>query len=264
MAKPPYQYQRGNIWIQQDSVAYRNEVVRYLDLVRTTYVGRVLLRFINAVPKGVLLLPYQPTPDDPVNAYAQPQSEPDAYSKGYSVMRGFDIPGFGTIQLPIATFGTGAGSNVWLKYHPATFRQYVINKGGIPPGSGPGEILFHELVHTQRMLDGKFIRTTVPEHIHMDDFEEFCAIVASNIYRSERGFELLRSDHRGFQAIHGPRADQVEYYKIYQAEFERWYSSQPNFCRALAESPAKFNPLRIAIASQGVGVYTPMALRQGG
>jgi len=263
MAKPPYQYQQGNIWIQQDSVAYRNEVVRYLDLVRTTYAGRVLLRFINAIHKGILILPYKPTAADPVNAYATAQSERDSYTKGSPIMRGFDIPGFGTIQLPTAVFGTGAGTNAYLKYHPATFRQYIINKRGIPPGSGPGEVLFHELVHAQRMLDGKFISTTVPEHIHMDDFEEFCAIVAANIYRSERGFELIRSDHWGNEAIRGPRADQVEYYKIYKAELERWYGSQPNFCRALAESPAKFNPLRIAVTSQGVGVYTPMALRQG-
>ncbi len=263
MAKPPYQYQHSNIWIQQDSAAYRNEVIRYLDLVRTTYAGRVLLKFIGAIRKGILILPYKPTPQDPVNAYAQPQSEPDAYTKGNAVMQGFDIPNFGTIQLPTAVFGTGAGSNVWLKYHPATFRQYVINKGRVSPGSGPGEVLFHELVHAQRMMEGKVIRTTVPEHIHMDDFEEFCAIVAANIYRSERGFELLRSDHWGNQAIRGPRADQVEYYKIYKSQFERWYSSQPNFCRALAESPAKFNPLRIAVTSQGVGVYTPMALRGG-
>jgi len=263
MAKTAFQYQRGNIWIQQDSVAYRNEVVRYLDLIRTTYAGRVLLKFINAIPKGILILPYKPTAADPVNAYAQPQSEPDAYTKGYSVMKGFDIPGFGTIQLPTAVFGTGAGSNVWLKYHPATWRQYILNTGGIAPGSGPGEVLFHEMVHAQRMLEGKFIRTMVLEHIHMDDFEEFCAIVAANIYRSERGFELLRSDHWGNQAIRGPRADQAEYYNVYKAEFERWYGSQPNFCRALAESPAKFNPLRIAVTSQGVGVYTPMALRQG-
>lgn len=93
-------------------MAYRNEVVRYLDLVRTTYAGRVLLRFINAIQKGILILPYNPTAKDPVNAYAQPQSERDSYTKGYSVMRGFDIPGFGTIQLPTAVFGTGAGSNV--------------------------------------------------------------------------------------------------------------------------------------------------------
>lgn len=264
MARPPYQYRNGNIWIQQDTVAYRNEVVRYLDLVRTTYAGRVLFKFINAVRKGVLILPYKPTPDDPVNAYAQPQSESDAYTRGQSVMRGFDIPGFGTIQLPTSAFGTGAGSNVWLKYHPATFRQYVINTGGIAPGAGPGEVLFHELVHAQRMLEGKFIRTTVPEHIHMDDFEEFCAIVAANIYRSERGFELLRTDHWGNQALRGPKTDQVEYYHFFRGEFERWYSSQPIFCRALAESPAKFNPLRIAVTSQGINVYTPMALRQGG
>ena len=35
----------------------------------------------------------------------------------------------------------------------------------------------------------------------MDNIEEFYAILAANVYRSDRGFSALRTDHWGFQRL---------------------------------------------------------------
>jgi hypothetical protein len=147
-----------------------------------------------------------------------------------------------------------------LKYHPAIFRQLAKNRGYIAPGDGPGEVLFHELVHAMRMLHGKFLRTTVTEDLHMDDFEEFCAILASNIYRSERGFTHMRTDHWD-AAVPGLKVnDSQSYASVFQDEIEKWFSNHQSFCLELASTTAKFNPLKLVAAGMGLPVKTPMAL----
>jgi hypothetical protein len=93
----------------------------------------------------------------------------------------------------------GCGSSmVYVDYHPATWRQRIKNTGGMAPGTGPGEILFHEMVHGYRMQCGFARDDKVAGHRKMDNIEEFYAILAANVYRSDRGFTALRTDHWGF------------------------------------------------------------------
>ena len=46
MASAPFNY-FSNIFIHDNPVAYRREVARYLDLIRTTESGRTLIKFIK-------------------------------------------------------------------------------------------------------------------------------------------------------------------------------------------------------------------------
>ena len=259
MADKIFQYHQ-NLYILDNSVAYRREVVRYLNLIRTTYSGRTLLKFIYSRGRRLLILPYVPTQNDPVNAYAQPDDILAATTKDFPMTTTFQIPGFGSLLLPTKWIGTGEGSTVTLKYHPATFRQYVANKHRMDPGVGPGEVLFHEMLHAMRMIHGKFLRTFVTEDAGMDDFEEFCAILAANIYRSERGFQQLRTNHHGFKPLGKNLSDSAGYYSYFSDEIDLWFSSQREFCLELAASRAKFNPLRLGAVALGLPVTTPMAL----
>ncbi len=79
------------------------------------------------------------------------------------------------------------------------------------PGMLRDEVLFHELVHSGRLLDGFWPQKTDklkpdPEHPTMyaneesaayDDIEEFATILVSNIYLSEKGQKVFRASHGG-------------------------------------------------------------------
>jgi len=250
-----------NLFIHNDHVPYRTEVSRYLDLIQTTHAGRVLIRYLGKSPQGrtVRIVPFKPKPNDRINAYARASNDANSYAKHHPVMQTINLGQF-SVMMPNGTFGTGRGSDVVVEYHPATFRQLNVNMRRIQPGAGPGEVLYHELIHALRMSWGLFIRSSVVEHLHMDNFEEFCAIVAANIYRSERGFNQLRLDHRGLQPVASGLADPAVYYRRFQSSFEDWFRSQREFCLQLAASPAQFNPLRHAASSLGLTIPVPMRL----
>ena len=274
-----------NIIINEVNVAYRKEVVHYLDLVRTTYTGRRLCEFIlRRKPLFVVITPVRPSKDHSVNnAYSIASSTEDAYMKDYPVMdklewKALDLK----LMVPVLplTFGTGNGSNSLVEYHPATWRQMMKNKHRLDPGAGPGEILFHELVHSMRELNGKFVNQGVAENSDMDDFEEFCAVLAANLYRQERGFKVLRESHLGYTAVPGPRRftmswplkdgkrqtvteiitpdpdlmDPKQYYQFYKAQIKKWFDTQQDFCVAMARSAVDHNPLAIAADDLGISV----------
>jgi hypothetical protein len=245
----PYKY-HGNIWIDDTSRAYRREVERYLDLIRGTRAGRTLIRFIGLKPRWVFIVPRRPTKDDPINAFASPKNAADAYAKDYVRTRDVNLLGLMTLKMPTGVVGTGSGSPVWVRYHPATWRQLNANMGGVAPGDGPAEVLFHEMVHAMRMLNGLLSDDVVPEDIRMDDVEELYAILAANVYRSERGFKLMRRDHWGSDKLDA-LADPELYYDHFKRPIDEWFTAQRAFCMAMAESSAKFNPFKEAAIALG-------------
>jgi hypothetical protein len=232
---------QGSIFVQDDYHPYRKEVVRYLDLVGSTYSGRTLFRYCNMYSgRRIEIIPFVPTAESgPVNAGTDNKNINDAYVDGEPV-RNAD----GTVV--VGATGTGHGSDVTLKYHPANQRQFVANMKAILPGSGPGEMLFHELIHAMRAVHGVFLRTAVPNNPKMLNFEEFCSVAASNVYRSERGFKIMRDSHAGFHSLEKSLSDAGLYYDWYKGEFSKWFSTQRNFCIALANSQAAFNPFKSA------------------
>ena len=73
------------------------------------------------------------------------------------------------------------------------------------------EVLFHELVHSGRLLDGFWPQKAEklkpdPDHVTMyaneesaayEDIEEFVTILVTNIYLSEKGQKVFRASHGG-------------------------------------------------------------------
>ena len=254
----------GSIYIWEASVAYRLEVQKYLELVRTTHAGRSLFQHINMKPRWMLISPFKPTQKDPVNAYAfpDPATDADAYPKDYVASKvSLRLPLLGSVDIP-TKIGTGQGSVVHVAYHPATWRQRAINTGHIATGAGPGEVLFHEMVHGYRMQSG-LLRTNdaVAGEPHMDNVEEFHSILASNVYRSERGFTTLRADHWGFNHLKSGVNASDSFYENYKPLIDKWFSEQAAFCMAMARSPAKFNPFREAAIALGLMPRPAVSMR---
>jgi hypothetical protein len=254
----------GNISILETSVAYRREVERYLDLMRTTRSGRILCSHINRKRGWMAIMPFNPTKIDPVNAfaYADPRSEADASPKNYLLLSDLKLPNGVTVKLPYGV-GTGAGSPVYVSYHPATWRQLIKNSGRIPTGAGPAAILIHEMTHGLRMMCG-LLRTDDPVtgNVDMDDIEEFNAILTANVYLSERGMTSMRASHHGFSSLDKTMSDSEVYYDTYKNEIDGWFNEQMAYCMEMAAIPTKFNPFREAAIARGLmqRPMTPMAL----
>jgi len=238
----------GNIWILETSVAYRREVARYLDLMRTTQSGRVLCNYINSRSTWMLIIPYNPSVKDPVNAYAYPKSEADGSPQYYLMLQDYELPNKTVIKIPSAAgLGTGRGSAVYVSYHPATWRQLIKNAHMIPPGAGPAEILLHEMTHGYRMMCGLLrAQDAVTGNAAMDDIEEFYAILAANVYASERGITSMRANHHAFNQLRTGLSTSAAYYQKYNKEIDTWFREQRAFCLDMARIRTKFNPLREA------------------
>lgn len=261
----PFLYSGGNFWIEDPPRNYRHEVVRVLDLIRSTHSGRTVIKFINLRKQGLYIMRFQPTAADPVNAITRADNWAAAYSPDSMVMMPMPaMPSGIAVMMPTGTRGTGVGSPVTIRYHPANARQVIANKGGkIDPGDGPGEILLHEMVHALRMLSGIFSDPSFSANPHMDDFEEFYAITIQDVYRSERGFQKLRRDHWGHHTLAASLADSDAYYEEYKDAIDKWFVAQKLFCLELANVRTKFNPFLAAALALGYKKPepTPMAHR---
>lgn len=99
----------------------------------------------------------------------------------------------------------------WKSTLPASHLSIPSNLRAFEPGLLRDEVLFHELVHSGRLLDGFFPQkaeklkpdpdNVVPwaseEAAAYDDIEEFATILVSNIYLSEKGQKVFRASHGG-------------------------------------------------------------------
>ncbi|MGL4322429.1 MAG: hypothetical protein ACRCTD_00180 [Beijerinckiaceae bacterium] len=252
----------GNIWIHDAYPAYHREVKRYLKLIQTTHAGRTLINAITMRPRWMLIAPFKPTAQSPVNAYAYPSnnSRLDSRPPSYEEKLTIPVPMLGPVTV-VTGRGTGIGSFVQVDFHPATWTERAVRAGGIAPGAGPGEVLYHEMLHGCRMMSGLLSDDKVTSNPEMDDIEEFFAILGANVYRSERGFSKLRASHHGFRAIRdATRIDEV-YYDEYKMEIDRWFTEQRAFCLAMAQSTAKFNPFREAAIAKGLMSRPATAMR---
>lgn len=257
-----YAYYAPHLLVYVNHPPWHREVLIQLDRVKQTVAGRNVFAFISNGRKAVRLLPFRPTNKDPVNAYARTDlsaNDADAHAKGSSLFVPVKVPFGGGRQIMLPTqadYGTGAGADTVVEYSPATWLESNRRSGRIAPGEGPAEVLIHELTHAMRMGHGLFYDTTVWGHLRMDDYEEFCSILVANVYRSERGFTLMRANHWGSGAIKKLTHDE-DYYNEFKTEIDRWFDAQPWFCRAMAIVSAKFNPFRAAAVSRGLKLAFP-------
>jgi hypothetical protein len=215
---------------KQKKAHFEDGVVRVLDILGKTRTGWALLVEIFYLPKCMMTIrPYHPDPKWGVcNALTKAENRSDATMKDTSV------PG-----QPGAS-GTGVGSNTEITYDPDTFTPPSACVSG--PGATADEILLHEMIHGVRQMMGRSVNETISGNPGMDNYEEFLAILVSNIFRSERGTSQLRMDHHGFAPLSGPTVDPAVFASTYDRYLSYFDVEQPRFCKNLRTIKASFNP----------------------
>jgi len=102
--------------------------------------------------------------------------------------------------------GTGKGSDVTIKFSPSIYGQAGCYPEGTY-GSKSDEVLFHEMIHALRMMQGKYNTIPTGDRFYgYENEEEFLAIIVTNVYMSANGVDNdgLRGGHDGHYALQPP------------------------------------------------------------
>ncbi len=161
-----------------------------------------------------------------------------------------------TTQQMSSKLGSGRGSDAMVFFTPSL---YTADHG---PGSLGDEVLFHEMIHALRENLGLHHGTLTvhnPVDKCYDNDEEFYAILATNIYMSEKtkNCQRLCANHHPlrvgsqiemanllFTGRVDDFADPKIFYREYREDLRGFCQEMSSFALGLADSPAPFNPLR--------------------
>lgn len=207
----------GNRKTEEVHYQYRDKITGLLDLIGTVRTGHVLLMDIDTYAGGgkVTVMPTLARQQRACFSEVQP------YKKGNRLLQQAEV-----------------------EFSPSSFGSAC---SGV--GTSPEEVLFHELVHAAQILHGVLDLAPLNKAPKMSNFTEFCAVTASNIFRSNLGRSGLRAGHRGRDEA-DTLTDPNEYYTFFRDEIDRWFRIQPIFCRHLAQmEDIPFNPLRAKVQS---------------
>lgn len=154
-----------------------------------------------------------------------------------------------TAPLPGMTAGTGTGSSTIVHYVPQDWPMY----NSIKPGEDRDEVLLHELVHALRSMRGQLLCAATPQPqisaskgttVQYDTFEEFVAILVTNIYRSENKRPNLRLDHQGFRPLPTELTTSNGFRGMFAKQISKMVNEMGLLCFDLAQVNCQFNPLR--------------------
>ncbi len=187
---------------------YGRSVRDVLNTLNGQVTGRVILEAIQGSGHQIVIQPYNPTPQDPQNAYASPTDWSAATPQGQQALQcGGPNQGQPLIQSTYWGFssapveGTGSGSNSVVYFTPSMWSA----PGG--PGSRADQILLHEMLHAYRQMRGRLLCMSAGMG-NYDTFEEYFAIVITNMYMSETTGSAatpLRAHHHGFSTLPYPQ-----------------------------------------------------------
>ena len=196
---------------QEVHYQYEEKVTALLDQIQSTRTGHALLMDIDAYASKGKVKIWPPLSQHKRACYATVP----LYMKAGKILREADV-----------------------EFVPSSFGNAC---SGV--GTSPEEALFHELLHAAQTLHGVLDRTPIAKAPKMTDYAEFCAVTASNIFRSDLGRRDLRAGHEGRDAA-VTLTDPADYYQFFRDEIDRWFRIQPVFCGHLAMMDIPFNPLR--------------------
>jgi len=115
----------------------------------------------------------------------------------------------------------------------------------------PNEVLFHELVHAMRLLSHHGIGASKLSGglYKYDDFEEFCAILATNVYIADgtnRVKSGLRRDHAAAKVLEPELSGSFTFFQSGENIFywvQRFCKENVGFTRGLVGVKSEFNPI---------------------
>jgi len=203
---------------QSQQQRFEGNIQTIINAIRTRISGRHLLRRLEVSSKRVIIYPYTQADRDSMghNAYAQPRNQAAA-SRNRK--------------------GPGRGSASEVHYSPNMWRGQRVQ-------SQPDEVLFHELCHSlrqinglQRMSGGNFRYIASFENV-----EEFFAAMVTSVYSSENNRPVL--GNHGYWQL---RNVDVLLERPYSTWINNFKSSMPDFTHdiaAITQQQAAFNPFR--------------------
>ena len=191
-----------------------------------------------AAKKRVDIVPPQFAPDyfpkNEINAYAGPKSQDsykDVETKG--------TPGKSCMpeRKQDDVVATGQGADIIISYDSLL----AFEKG---PGAAPDELLLHELVHAMRGVSGKGLRCFGAPRGY-SDYEEFVAILITNVYSSEMG-RSLRKDVEGFKPLPTQLCSSQAFFNQYKDYLLPLRDAHPHLCGAFQKAAGiPFNPFTL-------------------
>jgi hypothetical protein len=208
--------------------AWTKEVRNDIVAISKTKVGSLLLNAIKDEGKVVTI---------------RPKDQDYCNSGGYPG----DILFNGSTPAGQLQIGTGHD----LLFNPDTYsvgskcESQHIQMGGFHIESN--EILAHELVHTLRIVSGKYSETKLGKGLSFyDNNEEFNAVLVQGIYASERKMPIRSSHFRHFE-IDKELDSSMKFFKSSSETFmwvERFCLDHPKFTRGFTHIHVRFNPIR--------------------
>jgi len=203
---------------QRQQQTFETSIQTIINTIRTRNSGRILLTRLQASNKRVLIYPYTQSDRDNMghNAYAQ--------------ARNFSAANRGR-------HGPGRGSASEVHFSPGMWRGQRVQ-------SETDEVLFHELCHSLRQVNGlqRFASGNYRHIASFENVEEFFAAMVTSVYSSESNRPAL--GNHGFWRL--PSED-VLLRRPYSTWINNFKTAMPDFTRELAAiSPrvATFNPFQ--------------------
>lgn len=232
------------------ATAYESAVAGLLFKINARHVGDFVFREIAAAKKRVEIRPHEFAGDDKSetdpNPTAVATSERDSYKKGSPYLKS----GQQDQALAACTNyedgrggfkeATGLGSPVYVGFNPNA--AFAAADAG--PGSDKDSLLLHELVHAFRYARG--IRNgCASSPAGYGSYEEFLAIVLTNIYDSEAG-RPLRRDHEWFKSLPASLSSSHAFYDKFKDYLLPIRSEHPNLYASLKRATSiAFNPFTV-------------------
>jgi len=226
-----------------------------LGMIQSNPAGQAIVMRIKSSPKTLRLIPYDDTDCNASTKSANPSGSAPAgvsgkLTGGAKWYAGHpDDPMTRSVDerfsSPTSGGGTGAGSNVTIKFTPHIYGAAGCFKGYY--GSLADEVLLHEMVHALRSMQGRLNAVPTGDSFtgYMNE-EEFLAIVAANVYISAKGSPQLRADHSGHSPLRSPLDTSAGFLtdagnlKLMNIHRLLWTDT----FNALSKVTAKFNPFR--------------------
>ena len=203
---------------------YNNQVYAVLGNIKLNQTGKEIHALIRKTDHDLTFVPYD---DTDCNAGTVARHPKDAAPKGvsdkpdakmdngeYQGARWFrgdpDDPTTDVDERENAVkgkgTGTGKGSDATIKFTPGIYGQAGCHPEGTY-GSKADEVLFHEMIHALRMMQGKYNAIPLGDRYYgYENEEEYLAIIATNVYMSANGVDNdgLRGGHDGHYALQPP------------------------------------------------------------
>jgi hypothetical protein len=238
-----------------EGAIHEDDVLDLLTTMAGTWAGNDLFDAItrehDRANLNIVIVPYNLADRrrDPANAFSSADNFRASAPSGELIFQGGNDNPNTPQDERYRTFGRGTGGGSSTHVH---FSTDITFNGTI--GTAPDEILFHELVHSMREMQGE--EQSIPTGLQdrgYDDDEEFIAVLLTNIYLSEKDPNApLRKDHHGFQQLPDDESDSVGFL-VNNAENLFWIKflfaeEFDTFTAIAANTMATFNPIRVYLS----------------